>query len=98
MRDVFSSAQGFPLQCAGFTYDHLTTMAARAVARGETPFDVEEVIDHVIAPIIYHILYDDRAITSDYCHALLDRLGSLPHHTTKQPTRSKLRAPPTGCR
>jgi AcrR family transcriptional regulator len=78
MRDVFSSAQGFPLQCAGFTYDHLTTIAERAKARGETPFDIDEVIDHVIAPIIYHILYDDRGITPDYCHALLMRLRTMP--------------------
>jgi AcrR family transcriptional regulator len=94
MHDVFSSAQGFPVQCAGFTYDHLTIIAARAVARGEQPFDVEEVIDHVIAPIIYHILYDDREITPDYCHALLGRLRSLPRNesTAKQPTRSKSRA------
>ena len=83
MRDVFSSAQGFPLQCAGFSRDHLSTIAARAEARGEPPIDVDEVIDHVVAPIIYHILYDDREITPDYCHALLARLrapAARPEH------------------
>jgi AcrR family transcriptional regulator len=78
MRDVFSSEDAQPCQCAGFTRDHLATIAARAKARGEVPFDSDEVIDHVVAPIIYHILYGDRAPTLEYCHALLERLQSLP--------------------
>jgi AcrR family transcriptional regulator len=78
MRDVFSSEETYPIQCAGFTYEHLTTIVARAKARGETAFDIDEVIDHVVAPIIYHILYSDREPTLDYCHALLDRLQSPP--------------------
>jgi len=79
VRDVFSpSGETYPGQCAGFTCDHLKTIVARAKARGETPFDVDEVIDHVVAPIVYHILYGDRELTLDYCHSLLDRLQSLP--------------------
>lgn len=78
MREVFSSGQDFPSQCCGFTRDHLATIAARAAARGETPFDVDEAIDHVVAPIVYHILYGDRDVTPDYCHALLARLRSMP--------------------
>ena len=79
IRDVFSPpGETYPVQCACFTQDHLATIVARAKARGETPFDIDEVIDHVIAPIIYHILYGDRELTPDYCHALLDRLQSLP--------------------
>jgi AcrR family transcriptional regulator len=79
IRDVFSPpGETYPVQCAGFTHEHLTTIASRAKARGETPFDIDEVLDHVVAPIIYHILYGDREPTLDYCHALLDRLQSLP--------------------
>ena len=79
IRDVFSPpGETYPVQCAGFTYEHLTTIVSRAKARGETPFDIDEVIDHVVAPIIYHILYGDRKLTPDYCYALLDRLQSLP--------------------
>lgn len=77
MRDVFSSGESFPSQCAGFTSCHFATLAARAKARGETPFDIDEVTDHVVAPIIYHILYGDRDVTPDYCHALLARLRSI---------------------
>jgi hypothetical protein len=79
IRDVFSPSETtYPVQCAGFTQEHLTTIVARAKVRGEAPFDIDEVIDHVVAPIIYHILYDDRELTLDYCHSLLDRIKSLP--------------------
>jgi hypothetical protein len=40
------------------------------------------VIDHVVAPIVYHILYGDRELTLAYCHSLLDRLQSLPQTVT----------------
>ena len=39
---------------------------------------IDEVLDHVVAPIIYHILYGDQELTLDYCHALLDRLQWRP--------------------
>jgi AcrR family transcriptional regulator len=79
LRDVFSpSGDAYPGRCASFTCEHLTTIAVRAKARGETPFDVDEVLDHVIAPIVYHILFGDRELTLDYCHGLLDRVRSLP--------------------
>src|SRR5580698_2016596 len=67
-----------PAPCCGFTREHLATIVARAKARGETPFDIDEVIDHVVAPIVYHILYGDRELTLAYCRQLLDRLQSLP--------------------
>jgi AcrR family transcriptional regulator len=79
VRDVFSTAgEAYPVQCGGFTQQHLATIVARAKARGETAFDIDEVIDHVVAPIVYHILYGDRDLTLAYCRRLLDRLQSLP--------------------
>jgi AcrR family transcriptional regulator len=79
IRDVFSPpGETYPIQCCGFTREHLATIVSRAKARGETPFDIDEVIDHVVAPIIYHILYGDRELTPRYCHSLLDRIQSLP--------------------
>jgi AcrR family transcriptional regulator len=79
VRDVFSpSGETYPVQCGGFTREHLMTIVSRAKARGEAAFDIDEVIDHVVAPIIYHILYGDRQLTLDYCHSLLDRIQSLP--------------------
>ncbi len=82
MRDVLSPCvQTYPGQCANFTRQHLATITARGVARGETPFDIDEVLDHVVAPIVYHLLFGDHELTLDYCHSLLDRLQSLtPKH------------------
>jgi AcrR family transcriptional regulator len=78
LREVFSpSAPAYSVQCGCFTQQHLATIVARAKARGETPFDIDEVIDRVVAPIIYHILYGDRELTLDYCHSLLKRIQSL---------------------
>ena len=75
MRDVLSALkEGLPSACAGFTCDHLTTLNARAKARGETPFDIDEVIDHVVAPIIYRALFSEQIPTPDYCNRLIDRI------------------------
>ena len=91
IRDVLSpSEESYPGRCAGFTRDHLTTIAKRATARGETPFDVDDVIDHVVAPIIYRILFGDRDLTLDYCHALLNRLSLV---EAAQPARADSTAP-----
>jgi AcrR family transcriptional regulator len=77
--DVFSATgETYPAQCANFVRENLTIIADRAQARGETPFDVDEVLDHVIAPIVFHIMFGDRELTLDYCHALLKRVRSLP--------------------
>jgi AcrR family transcriptional regulator len=78
MRDVLSPCvRTYPGQCANFTRQHLATITARAKARGETPFDIDEVLDHVVAPIVYHLLFGDHELTQDYCQSLLDRVQSL---------------------
>jgi AcrR family transcriptional regulator len=75
LRDIFAqtSEATHPGACCGFTYDQLGLIAARAAARGEAAFDVEEAVDHVIAPIAYHILFGRRDPTLAYANALLDR-------------------------
>jgi AcrR family transcriptional regulator len=78
IRDVFAAGETPADQCAHFTHGHLTTIAERAKARGETAFDINEVVDHVVAPIIYHILFGTKQPSLDYCHGLLSRLKSLP--------------------
>ena len=75
LRDVLATLDhGLPGTCAAYTCDNLAIIAARAKARGETPFNVDEVIDLVIAPVVYRILFGDRAPTPDYCRQLIDRL------------------------
>ncbi|MHA6313756.1 TetR/AcrR family transcriptional regulator [Pantoea sp. S-LA4] len=61
-------------KCCGYTVQHLETLNSRALARGEPGFDVAQVIDGVVAPVMYHILFNDREITASYCQSLIQRL------------------------
>ncbi|WJR67608.1 TetR/AcrR family transcriptional regulator C-terminal ligand-binding domain-containing protein [Neorhizobium sp. CSC1952] len=78
MSDVLASTEGeAAARCCQYTYHHLETLRERAAARGETPFDINEAVDLVVAPIVYHILFRDREPTPDYCRSLVGRfLGS----------------------
>ena len=72
LRDVLAEAEDrAAAKCCRYTYDHLETIAARGVARGEAALEPAVVIDRVIAPICYHILFGDRDVSPAYCHSLL---------------------------
>ncbi|MEQ1407538.1 TetR/AcrR family transcriptional regulator C-terminal ligand-binding domain-containing protein [Neorhizobium sp. Rsf11] len=74
LADVLGSLEGnAPVKCCQYTYHHLETLRKMASARGETPFDLGEAVDFVVAPIVYHILFGDREPTPDYCRALVAR-------------------------
>jgi len=91
IRDVFASGlgDGRATQCSTFTCDHLATIVARAKARGEAAFDIDEVEDVVIAPIIYNILFGKRELTPAYCHELLARVQSLQPRFSRDRTARK---------
>ncbi len=76
LRDILTDTEddAAAVKCCRFTYDHLEVIAARSAARGEVPIDVPAVIDEVIAPICYHILFRDREVGPDYCRSLLTRI------------------------
>ncbi len=57
--------------CCAFTYEQLDAIRARALLRGETPYDTAAIVDRVVAPIVYHILFGDRGLTPDYCRGLV---------------------------
>lgn len=74
LSDVLAKAEGdAAARCCEYTYHHLETLRERAAARGETPFDLAEAIDLVVAPIVYHILFQDREPTPAYCRSLVSR-------------------------
>ncbi|MFB9951316.1 TetR/AcrR family transcriptional regulator [Rhizobium puerariae] len=74
MSDILGSLEGdAPVKCCQYTYHHLETLRERAAARGEVPFEANEAIDFVVAPIVYHILFGDREPTPGYCRALVRR-------------------------
>jgi AcrR family transcriptional regulator len=78
LRDIYGSGQDgkSACQCCGYTEDHLRLISERAKARGEPSFDIDEVIDHLVAPIIYRILNGTKPLSLDYCRALVDRAMS----------------------
>lgn len=81
MRDVMSA----PLpanakRCAGFTIAQLEILRQRALDRGETPVASDRLIDRVIAPIIYRILFAAQTPDVAYANALLDSALAEPPH------------------
>lgn len=74
LADVIGSGGGATVKCCGFTWLHLETLQKRAIKRGEAGFSIEEALDVVVAPVVYHILFEDRDPTPDYCRALVARL------------------------
>lgn len=58
-------------KCCGYTRQHLDVIAARAKSRDEAFPKVDDVIDHVVAPIMYRILFDDTPPTAKHVAALV---------------------------
>jgi AcrR family transcriptional regulator len=65
-------------QCCAYTTEQLQIIADRAKKRGEMALDVDAVADHVIAPIMYRILFSGKPLTHAYCRALIERVLSQP--------------------
>jgi len=60
IRDVLAAQAGAnACKCAEFTRQQIGLIAERAKARGETFPDVDRVMDQVVAPIMYRILFGD---------------------------------------
>jgi AcrR family transcriptional regulator len=76
LRDVLAEADDdrAAVKCCQFTYDALDIITARAAARGDALMPSAELIDRLIAPLNYHILFADRDVGPEYCHTLLSRL------------------------
>jgi len=64
IRDVLA-ADGFngPRRCCGYARRQIETIAGRAAARGEVFPDIDTVLDRVIAPILFRILFDEALAT-----------------------------------
>ncbi|MDT8913193.1 TetR/AcrR family transcriptional regulator [Amycolatopsis sp. PS_44_ISF1] len=58
-------------QCSAYAAEQVETILARAAARGEAAPDVETVLDHVVAPMMYRILFRPGALDHAYARRLL---------------------------
>lgn len=75
IRDVMASKTDFgACRCCAYTTQQLDVIVTRARQRGEAVAPTETLIDHVVAPIMYRILFDDQAVTPDYVRTLVSRL------------------------
>lgn len=73
-RDVLACTTAAAPQCSAFTRRQIETIAARAARRGEPAIDLDAVMDHVVAPIMYRILFDASPLGDTYWRTLLDRV------------------------
>ncbi|MFD8891265.1 TetR/AcrR family transcriptional regulator [Streptomyces sp. NPDC059566] len=58
-------------QCSAYAADQIAIVLARAEERGEEAPDVETVLDRVVAPMMYRILFRPGGLTDAYAHALV---------------------------
>ena len=79
MRDTLASLDGTSAQqCCDFTRQQIEVISERAARRGEAFPEVDSVLDHVVAPIIYRILFSS-GLKIERVAALVDEvLKSIP--------------------
>lgn len=82
IRDILSGSANpeFTGRCCAYTVEQLQVISDRAAARGEPSLPLDEVVDHIVAPIMYRIIFGLAPADAGYCRGLVDRLfdGSPP--------------------
>ncbi|MGW6979089.1 TetR/AcrR family transcriptional regulator [Streptomyces sp. NPDC054932] len=58
-------------RCSAYAAEQIDIVLARAVERGEDAPDVETVLDRVVAPMMYRILFRPGDLTDAYAHGLV---------------------------
>ena len=64
-------------RCHDYTRSQLEVIAARARRRMDTAFSIDDVIDFVVAPVLYHMLFAERPLGRDAVSSLFDRIAGL---------------------
>ena len=73
MRDVLSADRtDNACVCSAYTGQQLDVIRARALAKGDTPPDTGVLMDKVIAPVIYRILFSRTPPQADYVAGLVE--------------------------
>ncbi|RMQ43322.1 putative Transcriptional regulator [Pseudomonas cichorii] len=73
MRDVIASTTGCTGKCAAIVREQLQTIIDRALERGESSPSADELIDIIVAPMIYRILYSEAPPPLALVHKWVDR-------------------------
>ncbi|MGW3467315.1 TetR-like C-terminal domain-containing protein [Saccharopolyspora sp. NPDC000995] len=65
-------------QCSAYAAEQIDVILARAAAREEPAPDVEAVLDQVVAPIMYRILFRPDGTDAKYARGLVTNLLHAP--------------------
>ncbi|MHC6185741.1 TetR/AcrR family transcriptional regulator C-terminal ligand-binding domain-containing protein [Acinetobacter sp. X9] len=75
LRDVlYTTDSSNARKCETLIMQQLDIIQERAKSRNEPTINNEEIIEAVIAPMLFRILFTDRALSLDYVHTLLAQL------------------------
>ena len=75
LRDLlYATESSNARKCETLIIQQLDIIQARAKARSELAIENQEIIEAVIAPMLFRILFTDRTLSLDYVHILLGRL------------------------
>lgn len=74
LRDTLANSvpEVLPIQCAGYTAETMEVMLARARQRGEVTPPANALIDGVVAPLVYRMLFGMQTPTVEYALGLVD--------------------------
>ncbi|MFE1446654.1 TetR/AcrR family transcriptional regulator [Streptomyces olivaceoviridis] len=61
-------------QCSAYAAEQIDAILTRATGRGEEAPDVETVMDHVVAPLMYRILFRPDGLDAAYARRLVTAL------------------------
>lgn len=79
IRDILrETLPGNASQCSAFNYGQIEHIHARALDRGELPPPAELLLERVIAPVMYRILFTPAPPTAEEAHRLLDEVLTYP--------------------
>lgn len=78
LRDVLSVSNeaGQACQCAAYTQDRIELVLDRARSRGEQAPTVREVVDGMVAPLLYRILFEAEPPSGAVAHTLVEKMLS----------------------
>jgi AcrR family transcriptional regulator len=76
IRDALLGApdSGNASQCSAYAAEQIDVILARAADRGEETPTVETIIDGVVAPMMYRILFRPSPLDASYAHQLVARV------------------------
>lgn len=73
LRDVFSSpiVLNGSNQCYEYVYDHIKIILDRARRDRRLDFDEDDVIDLIVAPVIFRIFFGNKPVELEYCKRVI---------------------------